>query len=527
MRKTYSICPVCMKKISAEYFVRGDGVYLEKTCPEHGKFSTMVWRGQIEKWLKMDGWQSDNNDSCPFTCGLCSLHRQNTCCIEVEVTSRCNLHCAYCFEDGISKEPTVDELYELFKKFVAEKRTFLHISGGEPTVRDDLPEIVAAAKKAGMQYVQLNSNGVRLAENENLVRKLADAGVSFVFLQFDGTNDEIYMKTRGEALLEKKKKAIENCSKYKLGVSLVPTLVPGVNIDNIGDIIKFAISMSPAVRGVHFQPVSYFGRYPKAPENDMRFTLPELIEEIHLQSGIEPECFAQSGCDHPMCGFHGDFVVMPDGLMPLTKGHNEVSASACCCGSGEQEKSSCCEETENDNSCCTETVSCCEASAEISSCCCTESEPEKTECCCTEAEEKCCDANAEAASCCCCESTAEETVNCCGGEADTECDDNAGHSECCCGAPVVNPLESMEAVEKNRKFVARRWLRDAVAEEETDVDVTSIDGFLSRLKSHGFTITSMAFQDAYNVDVERLKHCSLHIYADGKIMPFCLRYILR
>jgi len=461
MRKTYSICPVCLKKIRAEYSVKDDGVYLEKTCSEHGAFSTIVWRGDNETWLKMNGWNADNeNDNCPYECGLCKSHRQNTCCIEVEITSKCNLNCSYCFEDGISREKSVEELYELFKTFAAEKRTFLHLSGGEPTVRDDLPEIIAAAKKAGMEYIQLNSNGLRLAEDKDFVKKISEAGLSFVFLQFDGTNDDIYLKTRGRELFEIKKKAIENCSEYKLGVSLVPTLVPGVNIDNIGEIIKFAVNMSPAVRGVHFQPVSYFGRYPQAPENSMRFTLPELIKEIGLQAGIEKDCFKLSGCDHPMCGFHGDFVVMPDGLMPLTRSQQSED-SGCCCGvpvSGE-------------------------------TCCCEDAQTETT---------------------CCCEETDEE------------------HSGCCCGAPIISSLpETMEAVEKNRKFVGRRWLRDAVAEDEPDVDVTDMEGFVKRIKSHGFTITSMAFQDAYSVDVDRLKHCSLHIYADGKIMPFCLRYILR
>lgn len=73
-------------------------------------------------------------------------------------------------------------------------KTLLQLSGGEPTVRDDLPEIVAYAKQVGCKYVQLNSNGMRLAEDEAFVKRLADAGLSFVFMQFDGVDDVVYEK---------------------------------------------------------------------------------------------------------------------------------------------------------------------------------------------------------------------------------------------------------------------------------------------------------------------------------------------
>lgn len=441
MRDTHSVCPVCLKKIPAKYVLRGRDVYFEKQCPEHGNFSAVIWRNDTAGWLRFRGWHADPDDNCPKNCGLCENHRQNTCCIEVELTKRCNLKCPYCLENGVAGEPDLDELRELFRKLVSEKRTFIHLTGGEPTMREDLVEIVKAAKEAGCEYIQLNSNGVRLSEDEELAKALADAGLSFVFMQFDGTTDDIYIRTRGEKLLEKKKKAIENCAKANLGVSLVPTLVPGVNTDNIGEIIRFAVGMSPAVRGVHFQPVSYFGRYPAPPKDEMRFTLPELVDAIRLQAGIEPDCLRYSSCDHPMCGFHGDFVVMPNGLVSLTRG-----------------------------------------------------QPEAVDTCLENFD-----------------------MNCRG--ADSE------HAGCCCGAPVTSLPETMKAVEKNRNFVGRRWLRPE--NNEPVGDVYSLEGFAQRVKTHGFTITSMAFQDAYTVDTDRLRHCSLHVFADGKIMPFCLRYILR
>ena len=116
----------------------------------------------------------------------------------------------------------------------------------------------------GFPYIQLNTNGKRLAEDRPYVKALKEAGLSSVFMQFDGLSDHIYLKTRGQKLLRVKEQAINNCADEDLGVVLVMTVVPKVNDHQVGDIIKFAVERRPHVRGIHFQPVSYFGRFPAA-----------------------------------------------------------------------------------------------------------------------------------------------------------------------------------------------------------------------------------------------------------------------
>ena len=116
-------------------------------------------------------------------------------------------------------------------------------------------------------------------------KALAEAGLSFVFMQFDGTEDAIYEKLRGRPLLAEKQAAIKACSDELLGVTLVPTIVPGVNDQNIGEILNFGLSNSPAVRGVHFQPVSYFGRYPQPREMKTESRCLKCFSAIERQTG--------------------------------------------------------------------------------------------------------------------------------------------------------------------------------------------------------------------------------------------------
>ena len=486
MKRTYSVCPVCLKRIPAVREQREDGIYLIKSCPEHGDFSTVIWRNKTDfgTWRGIRPFVGESeNLNCPTGCGLCADHLRATCCTLLEITKRCNMNCTFCFaEPNGAKDPSAGTVKAWIDDLVVPGKTLLQLSGGEPTVRDDLPEIIAYAKQAGCKYVQLNSNGLRLAEDEAFVKKLSEAGLSFVFMQFDGVTDEVYEKLRRRPMLEVKKKAIENCGRYGIGVTLVPVIVPGVNTDQIGDMIRFAVERSPKVRGVHFQPVSYFGRIPELPKDEDRFTLDELMAAVVEQTGglVQMENIAPSCCDHPMCGFHGDFIVMPGRkLYALThyKGTEPAAVSGCCCGTEAEDKVTPAEknrefvgrrwerraeEPEAVSGCC-----CGEAGAEPN-CCCEETEPERN---------------------CCC-GAAEPESGCCCGEAELE-------EPCCCGE----------------------------AEPEEEVDMTDMESFLRRARSHGFTITSMTFQDAGNLDIERLRQCSLHVYKDGKIIPFCAYYL--
>ena len=560
LRETYSICPVCYRRIEAQLVTGGaeetmsmfdgskeaqaspdgvaageqaaacgtaawDAVYLQKECPEHGRFSTVVWRNHTD----MSAWRGNlpvvgqgENLNCPGACGICADHRQNTCCVVLEVTARCNLKCSFCFADGgvQEKEPDLAQISQHLCDIAKLGGMLVQLSGGEPTVRDDLPQIVAAAKKAGCQYVQLNSNGIRLAEEPDFVRALAEAGLSFVFMQFDGTDDAIYQKLRGRDLVNIKERAIENCAACNLGVTLVPTLVPGVNTQAIGDIMRFAAAHSPAVRGVHFQPVSYFGRIPHAPRDEDRFTLDELIFELEQQAGelVRLDSILPSRCDHPLCGFHGDYLVLPDGtLYALThKKEEEEQARTCATVSAEKNRQFVARRWQRppvaDNGELRTTGSAPGADGvSAPDSCCDVSDPDG--CCDVSAPDNCCDASAPD-NCCCCDVSAPD--NCCDASVPDGCCD-VSVSDGCCDASA--PDNCCCCDHESHVYHAEK--------HESDVDINTLDGFLERVRSHGFTITAMAFQDAWNIDLERLRQCSLHVYQEGRYIPFCAYYLNR
>jgi hypothetical protein len=451
MEKTYpseteSLCPVCLKRIKATRLLRGDDVFLVKECEDHGSFRTVIWRGEpsMAEWRRPkdpvhpDLCYGTVEKGCPFDCGLCDAHEQLPCSVLLEVTDRCNLNCAVCFADsgrGRAEDPSLENISWLLERAMAAAGPCnLQLSGGEPTVRDDLPEIVEVARRIGYSFIQVNTNGLRLASDRAYVRRLLDTGLSSVFLQFDGVDDEIYRSLRGRALLDQKLGAVKSCEETGLGVVLVPTLVRGINTDSVGAIVRQALQLAPTVRGIHFQPVSYFGRFPEQIGDQGRFTLPELMRCLEEQTGglVKVTDFSPPGCEHVHCSFHATYVHSAEGgLRPIG--------------------------TANRDSCC---------SADIGT----------------------------------------------GG------------------------------VRRTVETVSRRWTlpsaapffsRPPVSEETaccggSSSDVTRVEGlldldvFLREIATRSFTISAMAFQDADNLDLERLRGCCISVLsAEGMLVPFC------
>ncbi len=302
LKDTKSLCPECLRVIDAKVYEKGGVVYISKTCPEHGEFEDVYW-SSYEEYMRVlqfehvgDGLanpRTKREKGCPFDCGICNEHKSFTVLAIIDVTNRCNLRCPICFANagaaGYVYEPSSEEIKQIIDNLRSNepaKPPGLQFSGGEPTVREDLPELIEYADKAGFHHIEVNTNGIKLAQSLDYCRELVDAGANAIYLQFDGVTSDVYIKTRGVDLLEVKKKVIENCRKIGFdAVVLVPTLVRGVNDHQVGDIIKFAAKNADVIRCVNFQPVSICGRIDKMQLRQMRITIPDLMKLAEEQTG--------------------------------------------------------------------------------------------------------------------------------------------------------------------------------------------------------------------------------------------------
>ncbi len=296
LKKTLSVCPECLKIIPATVFERDGKVWMRKTCEEHGEVEDLYsgsyeWYKRAERYAR-DGKGVENpqvtksNPVCPKDCGLCRLHRSHTALANIVVTNRCDLTCWYCFfyagRVGYVYEPTLKEIEDMVKVLRSERPipcNAVQLTGGEPCLRDDLLEIIRIVKSHGIDHVQLNTNGIRLAYNPDLVEQVRKAGVNTLYLSFDGVSEKTNPKNHWEV-----PQLMENSRKAGLGVVLVPTVINSVNDHEVGDILKFGFKNMDIVRGVNYQPVSLVGRMTKKERERYRITNSDVIKKIEEQT---------------------------------------------------------------------------------------------------------------------------------------------------------------------------------------------------------------------------------------------------
>ncbi|MDG6901190.1 MAG: radical SAM protein [Nitrososphaerota archaeon] len=302
IRQTQSICPDCNRILPALVFERDSKVWMTKTCPEHGETEELYF-GSYEMYSKFSRYWKDGRGthaanvpmdvcSCPANCGLCSNHLSHTGLSNIIVTNRCDLTCWYCFfyvkkglEGAYVYEPTLDQVREMARSLKSERPVAgnsVQITGGEPTIRDELPEIIKIMKEEGVDHVQLNTNGINLALDPSMAKRLQQAGVSNLYMSFDGTTPRTNPKNHWEAPY-----AIDACRKAGLGVVLVPTVIKSINDHELGSIIKFGERNIDTVHAVNFQPVSLTGRLTKTERAKYRITIPDCIERIEEQTNGE------------------------------------------------------------------------------------------------------------------------------------------------------------------------------------------------------------------------------------------------
>lgn len=293
---TKTICPECKLIIDGTLYRDGDFVMIRKRCPEHGWTIEKYWE-DYEMYMKMrkydyDGRGLDNpeyvdkGENCPFDCGICERHKSHSGLINVVVTNRCNLACWYCFFFAKSGEPIyeppVDELDKMFRKLKSQKpvaSNAIQLTGGDPMMREDMPEIVRRAKEAGFDQIQLNTTGIRLGLEPDMLLRLREEGVSTLYMSFDGVSKTANPKNHWEAPL-----TLSSARRAGVGIVLVPTVIRTMNDHELGPIINFALNNMDIIRGVNFQPVSLVGRMPHAQRERQRITIPGAIKLIEKQT---------------------------------------------------------------------------------------------------------------------------------------------------------------------------------------------------------------------------------------------------
>lgn len=328
---TRSICPECRRVIDAQVLLRHNKVYMRKRCPDHGPFEALIY-GDAEAYtgsMKFNKpgtiplkFNTEVEHGCPHDCGLCPDHQQHACVGIIEVNSACNMDCPLCFADaGHGFNLTLTEVEAILDNFVETEGhpEVVQFSGGEPTIHPQIIPMMRAAMERDIRHIMLNTNGRRIANDDQFLAELAEIRPA-IYFQFDGFEPSTYQTIRGEAdLLPEKLRALKRLAEIGCPVILIPAIERGVNDHELGKIIRFGMEHS-AVFGINFQPAFHSGRYMKH-DPLKRLTNPDLMRLIEAQTEgmFAVSDFVPVPCCFPTCNSVTYAYVDGETVVPLPR----------------------------------------------------------------------------------------------------------------------------------------------------------------------------------------------------------------
>jgi uncharacterized radical SAM superfamily Fe-S cluster-containing enzyme len=304
---------------------------MRKRCPEHGWFEALVYNDAqlYASSLKYNKpgtipltFSTDIKEGCPHDCGLCPEHQQHTCLGIIEVNTACNFDCPVCFSDaGPGFNLTLDEVESILDHFVETEGNpeVVQFSGGEPSIHPDIIPMLRMAVDKGIKYVMLNTNGRRIAQDDAFLTELAQVR-PVIYLQFDGFEERTTWTLRRERnLLPEKLRALDRLASAGLDVVLVPTIERGINLREVGAIVKFGVQ-HPAVKGINLQPMFHAGRHIAA-DPLQRLTVPDVLRAIDEQCEgmFRADDFVPVPCCFPTCNSVTYAWVDGATVLPITR----------------------------------------------------------------------------------------------------------------------------------------------------------------------------------------------------------------
>ena len=328
---TRSICPECRRVIDAQILLRNNKVYMRKRCPDHGTFEGLVY-GDAQAYTSAARFNkpgtiplefsTEIKDGCPHDCGLCPDHQQHACLGIIEVNSACNMACPLCFANaGAGFNLTLEEVEGILDHLIVTEGNpeVVQFSGGEPSIHPQIIPMMQAAKDRQIKYVMLNTNGKRIADDDEFLAQLNQVRPA-IYFQFDGFERNTYEVIRGEPdILPQKLRALDRLAEIGLGVVLVPAIDPNVNLHEVGAIVKFAIK-HPAVHGINFQPAFMSGRHGQ--HNPMeRLTIPDILRAMEAQTAgmFAVSDFVPVPCCFPTCNSVTYALIDGETVLPLPR----------------------------------------------------------------------------------------------------------------------------------------------------------------------------------------------------------------
>lgn len=302
--ETRGLCPECLREVPSALFEEDGRIWIAQRCPRHGEARALL-ASDAGEYRRLRQYTPERVGGC--CCGPGdSCGKPPVCVLLLEITQACNLRCPTCYADAHGHDfMTVEEARGRLDSFFRMQSTLdvLMLSGGEPTIHPQFAEILAMVLEYPVGRVLVNTNGLRIHQDDRMVAVLAEHRRRVeLFFSFSSFRPEVHERLYGRDLRTEKLSALVRAREAGLFTTLVPTIERGVNDDEIGDLYRFALSHDN-VNGLNFQPVMNAGRYQHEYAPVERMTLTGVLQALEEQTdgALRSGDFVGLPCSHPDC----------------------------------------------------------------------------------------------------------------------------------------------------------------------------------------------------------------------------------
>jgi uncharacterized radical SAM superfamily Fe-S cluster-containing enzyme len=316
-------------------------IHLFRTCPDHGTFDVCISSDARFYWLSKGSGSCCGGGACCAGDGgndgtlgrnaepgeaLGLQEKLSTCLALIEIVDSCNLACPTCYASSPHstdvKAASLEDICARVQGVIDRKGKIeiLQLSGGEPTLHPRFFELLEWCQNhRSIEYVLLNTNGVRIAHDEEFARALAERfryGKFQLYLQFDGPQEAGQRDLRGADLRATRLRCLDRCAESDIPVTLAVTVTPE-NLPYLWETVSFGLGREN-VRGVSFQPVFGSGRGTLG--GGARVNTADIILNTVSQSAgrLRFEDFTPLPCGDPNCATIGYLLRTPDGVRSVS-----------------------------------------------------------------------------------------------------------------------------------------------------------------------------------------------------------------
>ena len=334
-KKTYlnaslAYCPTCRKVEQARILDIDNAIYMERICEKSGPQRIKIaadaqwYRHRTTAIPKISHVKKINLAAagCPFDCGICQWHANGLRLPIFSITNACNLDCPKCFTYNRPDKiyfKSVTETQDIIRHIIAQSSgiQLINLTGGEPTLHPNLFDILKVCKHEKIERITMNTNGVRLAEDEEFAGKLKECGVHLAF-SLDTLNPETSRTIHGRDITSIKLKALEKIETLAIPTTILHVCIKGINDRETADIVRHYIKKD-FVKSVTIQNMTFTGKNGSSFQPREHITMDEVEKLLCQTQDFSPGDFFALGSYHPLCYSAAYYIVCGPVLFPLTR----------------------------------------------------------------------------------------------------------------------------------------------------------------------------------------------------------------